>query len=696
MIACGQYNQKELQNYFQCMQNAIKDIQHPIAFVLDSADHSITIGYDPKTKRWSCIDPNMDPKLSRDKLGEAELANRVLSGFSSNGVTNFSTEISVAKENSASIKKITQSLQKQPTWQKIHKVTPEKAKTLDSHDGSLLYIAAQNGDRKLAKKLLKTGCPPDQPALDGSTPLFIAAQYGNLSIVKDLLKQNADPFKPDNSGATPITVAMETGRSEILSAYQTHFEATGQTDKLQKLESFLRETLAQTVHQDIQKQLQKVDSSHDDDQIKAHLSAGSPDMSPAELAQVVTAYNAMKDPASHKDEEQHQRGFETPEHLEIGKAIKIYNLNGTPNVNAKLRLYNVQDKNALSKEDYGEVTYSDLVALPDYLAISKGTIAQNPELFVTSFNKLDVKNIDELKRKIFAINDKTYVKNSDLNDVIQQVALVKEMGLSYYFTLTDNFDHFAPDSFLAYQAGHAKAMEMAKLAYETKATDPAQAEKYLQTAYALNAYAGHYLSDNFASGHARTPRRELADRFGGVIGGALANSMHNEDNKFGINVVDGMGNAWMALGDSSLDKNEGQTNNKHVVDTLQASADEVFAVANCGKIPDPAASVVNKMVPRAADDTSVLGKPYRPDETKQAMQPHQPLIKMDNSGKIFIRSELNDINCKKYHELTKWNVFPLMAYLRSPLYNPKMTMKQEVAPEVTQQVVATAAARVNK
>ena len=59
-----------------------------------------------------------------------------------------------------------------------------------------------------------------------------------------------------------------------------------------------------------------------------------------------------------------------------------------------------------------------------------------------------------------------------------------------------NLDHFGADGRTAYNAGHTCALRAA-------------AAGDLQTAYAMNAFADHFLGDAFASGHLRTPRRKL-------------------------------------------------------------------------------------------------------------------------------------------------------------------------------------------
>lgn len=59
-----------------------------------------------------------------------------------------------------------------------------------------------------------------------------------------------------------------------------------------------------------------------------------------------------------------------------------------------------------------------------------------------------------------------------------------------------NWDHFGADARTTYNAGHWTALHLA-IAGE------------LDKAYAMNAFADHFLEDFFSAGHLRTPRRHL-------------------------------------------------------------------------------------------------------------------------------------------------------------------------------------------
>ncbi|KAL9630400.1 MAG: hypothetical protein Q9164_006434, partial [Protoblastenia rupestris] len=66
-----------------------------------------------------------------------------------------------------------------------------------------------------------------------------------------------------------------------------------------------------------------------------------------------------------------------------------------------------------------------------------------------------------------------------------------------------NWDHFGGDAIKAYQAGHFAALIQARQASLVKD------ETLLKEAYYLEAYAQHFLTDIFSTGHMRARRREL-------------------------------------------------------------------------------------------------------------------------------------------------------------------------------------------
>ncbi|OGT60114.1 MAG: hypothetical protein A3E85_03410 [Gammaproteobacteria bacterium RIFCSPHIGHO2_12_FULL_45_12] len=138
----------------------------------------------------------------------------------------------------------------------------------------------------------------------------------------------------------------------------------------------------------------------------------------------------------------------------------------------------------------------------------------------------------------------------------------------------EDFDHFGQHALLAYQTGHAAALETATLAAKTKDNVT------LSLAYAMNAFASHFLTDQFSSGHLRVPRQALFEQVSpSVIGSILVNYMHNEEDEFGLQVHNARGDHWKVYGDRYYFDASNRQTRVILNEALQASVDEVSAAA---------------------------------------------------------------------------------------------------------------------
>lgn len=153
---------------------------------------------------------------------------------------------------------------------------------------------------------------------------------------------------------------------------------------------------------------------------------------------------------------------------------------------------------------------------------------------------------------------------------------------SYEFTtlLEGNFDHFGKAAIKAYKIGHRIALEKARSASHLRDVH------MLNLAYAYEAFSLHFLTDQFASGHIRTPRKELyEDAFFSKTAGLAANAMHDEENYHGLNVTNKKGLKWKAYGDFAYFSPRNSINRQQIKNAIQASVDEIWKAFNKGVIP---------------------------------------------------------------------------------------------------------------
>ncbi len=384
----------------------------------------------------------------------------------------------------------------------------------------------------------------------------------------------------------------------------------------------------------------------------------------------------------------HHIGFGTKEHEIIGDGAKIRGVDGKPL--AELEIYRLEKDNQLSESahpDLQKVTFSQLVALPDYYGLRQGAISnykdpnQTDEIrktrFGEAFNQLAVAK--DLEHQV---EDIDHIARENDNEYKETVKDVICCGTTFLTLLEENYDHFAPDAWFAYKAGHEKALELAKVSHDLRSEQPAKAKKYLETAYAIEGFACHYVSDNFSAGHIRTPRRGLVELFGNEIGGALSNSMHDEENAAGIAVKNARGDEWICFGDGNLNSIQNTKNKEMVIELVKNSAGEIYTAFETGLAPSAEQFIAKQLIPKSVDDLDyAVDKPF---QLGPKLVPTQmPLFKEEN-GKIYVRHELENRKCTDYEEVTKFHAVVDAARLRIESRNaPLQTQVEEKIQDVS-------------
>lgn len=179
------------------------------------------------------------------------------------------------------------------------------------------------------------------------------------------------------------------------------------------------------------------------------------------------------------------------------------------------------------------------------------------------------------------------------------------LPLGRYLKLAaSNWDHFGRSALLAYQAGHGAALQQALRARGSGD------ERDLQLAYAMNAFADHFLTDLFSAGHLRVPRKALADTVTpSDIGSLVSRFMHDEDSKYGLRVRNAEGEQWRAYGDKRYFDSVDVANRRQVGRAVQRSADEVFQAFDKGQATSPEQYAALRLTPdlQAAEQDLVPG-----------------------------------------------------------------------------------------
>ena len=172
------------------------------------------------------------------------------------------------------------------------------------------------------------------------------------------------------------------------------------------------------------------------------------------------------------------------------------------------------------------------------------------------------------------------------------------MNYTNYLSLAEhNAKHFGFNNIRQYVTEHTKALSLAAKARSLKAEQPQVAQETFRQAIFQNAFADHFLTDSFASGHIRNPRQqtmEWAESRGLPIrtAAALNKVLHDRDGEMrqsgehGLPVRNARGDEWFARCDAQLFfKNNLDTPAVAMVtEAVELSLDEIFSAYDSGDV----------------------------------------------------------------------------------------------------------------
>lgn len=330
-------------------------------------------------------------------------------------------------------------------------------------------------------------------------------------------------------------------------------------------------------------------------------------------------------------------GFEGAEHNIAGNQVVLYFTADKIPVNN----YIFTTHNGL-KLSYGNIlSLGDFYERPFEPISAAKTVEEQKQRFLNAFHYLaeDPKSVTEAPKIIEIMENEWKLIQDGINKGEKPEDVYKRIGSDnnrqfncvtgggcgstwwmmpgrYLILASDDVDHFSNNAVTTYKIGHDIALEKAIAAKNQH--NPA----LLEEAYAINAFANHFLSDRYSSGHMRTPRKELADKVTpSVIGSLLVKYMHNEEDIYGLNVHNKQGVRWRAFGDRHFFSKENVFNRLMLQKALQLSVNEIFTAYQTGVKPDQhelenGLPIPDELAGNSQQDISPL---FYWDETKQVI-----------------------------------------------------------------------------
>jgi hypothetical protein len=280
-----------------------------------------------------------------------------------------------------------------------------------------------------------------------------------------------------------------------------------------------------------------------------------------------------------RGEEQLLGGFGTSEHVKIGDGVRLGGL-GSDGV--------------LIRKGLAELTFGHIIAMAgDYYGVPNGAIsllggdaAAKKERFWAAFNTLTGAPDMEVYQVLLEVRSEcAEIAQSSLphhcysHGLMERNDRMKRIKDNIDALLIDNSDHFFNNAKDAYTVGHGIALEVAAQAGAVNDIEG------LRRAYAIDAFACHFLTDLFSAGHVRNQRGELelylkdtlhfSPALSKKFAGLLAGAQHETDGK-GLDVRNGLGETWGCYGDGHFFTSKNTDNGTKAVQAAQQSADEVY------------------------------------------------------------------------------------------------------------------------
>ena len=320
-------------------------------------------------------------------------------------------------------------------------------------------------------------------------------------------------------------------------------------------------------------------------------------------------------------------------------------------------------KNACGKRSECQPSFARADGLERYsygelIAFSADFYENSTELFREKrepWYQLFRNNIDST-RKLFQEEMQAAQKLMDGHSDTEYPDFSKGFALNYrnYINLAENNEeHFGFYNIKRYVAEHEQALALALRAHDLRQKGDTAADEALREALFQAAFADHFLTDGFASGHIRNPRRQTlawaeSHGYSRRTAAAFSKILHDRDGEIrqsgehGLAVRNARGDEWFARCDSQLFyKNSGDGRAVQMVtEAVEISLDEFFSTYDSGVVPEGKFPALD-LVPYPADESVGLTEAIRVDRflpqkayDAMAWYLHPPFVKDFSPGAI--------------------------------------------------------------
>jgi hypothetical protein len=303
--------------------------------------------------------------------------------------------------------------------------------------------------------------------------------------------------------------------------------------------------------------------------------------------------------------------YESPEHADLGDryAKELGAFIGTDEGRAWVKQYGLeQDVKGLESDWYAQGKRQIGTASR---TLSPGEIIALSGDFYETWEKFAAAPDAEINEILGAIGEERAGKLANANAKYEEITKKHRSDKhDHYLELAKrNTPHFTPGNRKQWRKMHVEALELAKQGKTVYGSDQGEAhDKDFEKALFVDAAAGHFLTDAFASGHlfdkdkleieimsylranpAKASNPEMGGYYGvmdaaGVTPQLVLKNVHDRMNREGFEVTNKRGMSWRTFGDQYLSK--ATETQKIAALAIYVSRQQVFS-ARAGKNPDP-------------------------------------------------------------------------------------------------------------
>lgn len=197
-------------------------IDEPVAFLVNSSNHALTFGFDPRYQCWMYMEVHDGVTQF---LNHEQLAEKIHQAFSDNDYTTITTSAYAVGIHADRVAAVLNKWRSDDIYREAHNLSMRRIQAVDSLSTNLLYMIVNNNDvRRLATILKSSHVNVNQRTSSGLSALHLACMRGYTDCIKLLLNHPDIDVNQTTiiDKLTPLHIAFLQCQQEVAEALLRH------------------------------------------------------------------------------------------------------------------------------------------------------------------------------------------------------------------------------------------------------------------------------------------------------------------------------------------------------------------------------------------------------------------------------------------------------------------------------------------